>query len=109
MFHRLVSTASTRPAWVLGTNAPPLDNCIPCDRFVNQQQNIAAIRLALAAFRQLERVGIPAILERVMDRAFKAALPLGTPRRQTVHDAVHKLNVAGLINKNGGRFSLKQL
>lgn len=34
---------------------------------------------------------------------------IGTPRRQTVHDAVFKLNNAGLINKNGGRISLKQL
>lgn len=34
---------------------------------------------------------------------------IGTTRRQTVHDAVHKLNSSGLINKNGGRFSLKGL
>lgn len=75
MFKRLRAYRDKAKAWVLGTEAAPLDNCIPCDRFVNQQQNLAAIRLALGAFRQLERVGIPAILERVMDRAFKAALP----------------------------------
>lgn len=75
MFQRLTDYRKRARAYVLGTDAPPLDNCIPCDRFVSQQQNLAAIRLALAAFRQLERVGIPAILERVMDRAFKAALP----------------------------------
>jgi hypothetical protein len=62
-------------AWIRGGASPALDNCIPCDRFVETRQNLAAIRMALAAFRQLERVGIPAILERVMDRAFKAALP----------------------------------
>jgi len=28
---------------------------------------------------------------------------------QTVYDAIHRLNKLGLINKNGGRFSLKQL
>jgi hypothetical protein len=28
---------------------------------------------------------------------------IGTSRRQTVADAIHKLNKAGLINKNGGR------
>lgn len=75
MFHRLSEYRKQARAWVLGTNAPPLDNCIPCDKFIEARQNLAAIRLALAAFRQLERVGIPAILERVMDRAFKAALP----------------------------------
>lgn len=75
MFHRLTEWRKQARAWVLGTNAPMLDNCIPCDRFVEIRQNMAAIRMALGAFRQLERVGIPAILERVMDRAFKAALP----------------------------------
>jgi hypothetical protein len=34
---------------------------------------------------------------------------LGTNRIQTVYDAVSKLNKAGIINKNGGRISLKEL
>lgn len=75
VFHRLGEYRKRARAWVLGQDAPPLDNCIPCDKFVEARQNLAAIRLALAAFRQLERVGIPAILERVMERAFKTALP----------------------------------
>jgi chromosome segregation ATPase len=29
--------------------------------------------------------------------------------QQTVYDTIHKLNKAGLINKNGGKFSLKEL
>lgn len=78
MFHRLSEWRKQARAWVLGTNTLNLDNCIPCDRFIEIRQNLAAIRMALAAFRQLERVGIPAILERVMDRAFKAALPAGS-------------------------------
>lgn len=78
-FMRLREYREQAKAWVLGTNALNLDNCIPCDRFKEVRQNLAAIRLALAAFRQLERVGIPAILERVMDRTFKAALPPVTP------------------------------
>lgn len=36
----------------------------------------------------------------------KVAARLGT---STVSDSVYKLNKAGLINKNGGKFSLKQL
>lgn len=75
MYKRIVEYRKQAKAWVLGTNTTPLDNCIPCDRFKEVRQNIAAIRLALGAFRQLERVGIPAILERVMDRTFRAALP----------------------------------
>ena len=78
MYQRLVDWRKQARAWVQGTNALALDNCIPCDRFIETRQNLAAIRMALAAFRQLERVGIPAILERVMDRAFKAALPAGS-------------------------------
>ena len=34
---------------------------------------------------------------------------LGTSRMQTVYDAVSKLNKAGIINKNGGKISLKEL
>lgn len=75
MFHRLSEYRKRARAWVLGQNAPALDNCIPCDRFADARQNMAAINLALKYFRGLERVGIPAILERVMDRAFKTALP----------------------------------
>jgi hypothetical protein len=75
IYLRLSDARKRAKAWVLGNDAPVLDNCIPCDRFTEIRQNLAAIRLALAAFRQLERVGIPAILERVMDRAFRTALP----------------------------------
>jgi hypothetical protein len=34
---------------------------------------------------------------------------IGTSRRKTVHDAIHKLNKSSLIEKNDGRFSLKKL
>ena len=75
MFHRLTEYRKQARAWVLGSNAPVLDNCIPCDRFTDARQNMAGIAAALRHFRGLELVGIPAILERVMDRAFKTALP----------------------------------
>lgn len=76
MYHRLTDYRKQARAWVLGSDAPALDNCIPCDRFDEARQNLAAIRLALGAFRQLERVGIPAILERVMSSTFRTALPM---------------------------------
>lgn len=75
MFHKLSEYRKKARAWVLGDNAQKHDNCIPCDRFTDARQNLAAIRSALAHFRGLERVGIPAILERVMSSAFKTALP----------------------------------
>lgn len=36
------------------------------------------------------------------------AIAVGT-RRQNIPNLIYKLNQAGLLNKNGGRFSLKQL
>lgn len=75
MFHKLSDYRKKARTWVLGDNAQKHDNCIPCDRFTDARQNLAAIRSALAHFRGLERVGIPAILERVMSSAFKTALP----------------------------------
>jgi hypothetical protein len=77
VFHRLSEYRKQARAWVLGGDAPALDNCIPCDRFADARQNIAGIASALRHFRGLELVGIPAILERVMDRTFKVALPAG--------------------------------
>jgi len=76
MYHKLQDYRKKARAWVLGENVEKHDNCIPCDRFTDARQNLAAIRSALAHFRGLERVGIPAILERVMSSAFKAALPV---------------------------------
>lgn len=34
---------------------------------------------------------------------------VGTSRMQTIYDAVSRLNKAGIINKNGGKISLKEL
>ena len=61
-------------AWVLGTHKAEHEFVIPCDRFTETRLNLNAIRLALAAFRQLDRVGVPAILERTF-KGFKVALP----------------------------------
>lgn len=62
-------------AWVKGENAFQLDNCIPCDVYTEARQNLAAIKLILSHFRALERLGNPFILERVMERTFRASLP----------------------------------
>lgn len=62
-------------AWVRGDNLLTPENCIPCDIFVEARQNIAAIKLILAHLRGLERLGNPFIVERVIERSFRAALP----------------------------------
>jgi hypothetical protein len=83
MFHKLTDYRKKARAWVLGGDTQKHDNCIPCDRFTDARQNMAAVANALRHFRGLERVGIPAILERVMSSAFKTALPA----HQETHDS----------------------
>lgn len=77
IFHKLGEFRKKARTWVLGSDVVKHDNCIPCDRFADARQNMAAVANALRHFRGLERVGIPAILERVMQSAFKTALPTG--------------------------------
>lgn len=84
MFHKLGEYRKKARAWVLGGEAQKHDNCIPCDRFADARQNMAAVANALRHFRGLERVGIPAILERVMSSAFKTALPAHKETHETV-------------------------
>lgn len=76
IFKRLGECRKQARAWVLGTHSERHEYVVPCDRFNEIRLNLAALRLAFAAFRSLERVGVPAILERTLDKAFKAALPM---------------------------------
>lgn len=62
-------------AWVRGESIYSLDECLPCDVFTEQRQNMAAIKLTLTHLRGLERLGNPFIVERIMERSFRAALP----------------------------------
>lgn len=75
MFHKLTDHRKKASAWILGGEAQKHDNCIPMDRFSDARQNLAAILGALRHFRGLERLGMPAILDRVMSTAFKNELP----------------------------------
>jgi hypothetical protein len=76
MFKRLGDYRKHARAWILGKHDERHEYVVPCDRFSESRLNLAALRLAFAAFRSLERVGVPAILERTLDRAFKTALPM---------------------------------
>lgn len=74
VFRSLTKHRDQAKGWVLGTHNSEHEFVIPCDRFDETRLNLNAIRLAIAAFRQLDRVGVPAILERTF-RGFKTALP----------------------------------
>lgn len=57
--------------------------------------------------------GTPALvitaLQTHSDANTKQLMVLCKRGKDSIHQAIYKLNQAGLINKNGGRFSLKQL
>lgn len=76
IFKKLGEHRKNAKAWVMGTHENRREYVVPCDRFSEARLNMAALRLAFSAFRSLERVGVPAIMERTLDRAFKQALPM---------------------------------
>jgi hypothetical protein len=46
------------------------------DRYTTIRSNVAGLSRAFASFRSLQKLGMPTILERVLDKAFKASLPM---------------------------------
>lgn len=63
-------------AWILGKYNHEHDYVIAIDSFEEVRLNLQAIKLAIAAMRQLERVGAPTVLERAF-RGFRTALTAG--------------------------------
>jgi len=84
IFKKIGEHRKNAKAWVLGTHDQRHEYVVPCDKFTETKLNVAALRLAFSAFRSLERVGVPAILERTLDRAFKAALPMNASEGSAV-------------------------
>lgn len=76
LYQRLVEARQAAKDWILGTHDKHHDYVMAIDRFCQARLNLCAIRQAFAAFRKLDDLGVPAILERTLDRAFKAALPM---------------------------------
>lgn len=76
IFKRLGDAKKAARAWVLGSNAERHEYVMALDRYKESRLNLAGLRLAFANFRSLQRLGMPTILERVLDKAFKTALPM---------------------------------
>jgi hypothetical protein len=49
--------------WVTGKDQHRNELVVPCDRYVEVRLNLAAIASALRAFRTLDRVGVPGLLD----------------------------------------------
>jgi hypothetical protein len=76
MFKRLNEARRRAREWVLGTHADRHEYVMALDRYTTARANLAGLWRAFANFRSLQRLGMPTILERVLDKAFKAALPM---------------------------------
>jgi hypothetical protein len=86
IYMKLEAAKRQAMAWIRGEGAMDLDSCIPCDDYIEARQNLAAIKLILSHIRALERLGSPFIMERVMERTFRASLP--APSAKEVDDVV---------------------
>jgi len=76
MFVRLGKAREAAIAWVKGTHTDRHEYVMALDRYVMLRWNLAGLWRAFYCFRQLQKLGMPTILERVLDKAFKALLPL---------------------------------
>lgn len=71
-------------AWIRGERKIEHEKVIPCDAFKEQRWNINAIRLTIAALRQIERCGSPMMMERAFRGFSKALLTGGSSVEQPV-------------------------
>jgi hypothetical protein len=76
MFKRLGEARKRAKAWVLGEHDGRHEYVMALDRYTTVRANLAGLSSAFHAFRSLQKLGMPTILERVLDKAFKAALPM---------------------------------
>jgi hypothetical protein len=76
MFLRFTEARKRARAWVQGTHTERHEYVMALDRYTTIRANLAGLWRAFANFRSLQKLGMPTILERVLDKAFKAALPM---------------------------------
>jgi hypothetical protein len=76
MFKRLGEAKKRAKDWVLGKHEGRHEYVMAFDRYTTVKSNMAAAARGFNYFRGLQRLGMPSILERVLDKAFKAALPM---------------------------------
>jgi hypothetical protein len=74
IYQKLVEARAAAKGWVLGTHDKQHDFVMAMDQYNETRLNMAALRLAIANLRSLKRLGMPTILERTLNKAFKAAL-----------------------------------
>lgn len=83
MFKKLGEARKRAREWVQGTHADRHEYVMALDRYSTIRWNMAGLSNAFRNFRSLQRLGMPTILERVLDKAFKAALPMHATSGET--------------------------
>lgn len=78
LFHQLTEHRDRARAWARGTQRVEHEKVIPCDAFSEPRWNINAIRLTIAAMRQIERCGSPMMMERAFRGFSKALITAGS-------------------------------
>lgn len=74
IYQKLVDARGAAKAWIMGTQNHQHEFVMAMDQYNEARLNMAALRLAIANLRSLKRLGMPSILERTLNKAFKAAL-----------------------------------
>jgi len=83
LFQRLTEHRDRARAWARGEQTIEHDKVIPCDAFREQRWNVNAIRLTIAALRQIERCGSSLMMERAF-RGFHKQISEVSDVKQTV-------------------------
>jgi hypothetical protein len=73
LFRSLTEHRDRARSWARGEQRVEHEKVIPCDAFREARWNVNAIRLTIAAMRQIERCGSPMMMERAF-RGFSKAL-----------------------------------
>lgn len=75
IYMKLEESWRSAKAWVQGDTGFNLQNCLPCDLYIQPRMNMAALKLTLSHLRALKRLGNPFIVESMMERGLRTALP----------------------------------
>jgi hypothetical protein len=78
LFVSLTEHRDRARAWARGEQTVVHDKVMALDAFREQRWNVNAVRLTIAAMRQIERCGSPVMMERAW-RGFSKAIGAGTP------------------------------
>lgn len=76
LFQKLDAARRAAKDYVLGKHVQRHEFVMALDLFSEARWNMNAIRLAFNSLRRLQSLGMPSVLERTIQKTFKAALPM---------------------------------